>query len=116
MLERYKNFANAIRCLSMDMVESAGSGHQGVCLGFADVMSVLYQVIFKQNVDRFVLSNGHASAMLYSTIYLSGNSNITIDDLKNFRKFKSKTQGHPERDIKLGIDLTTGQLGQGLAG
>lgn len=111
----YKKFADLLRVLSVEMVDNAGSGHQGVCLGFADVMSVLWNRFYSHQNDRFVLSNGHGSAMLYASIYLSGNENLTIEDLKNFRKLGSKTQGHPERNPEIGIHITTGALGQGLA-
>ncbi len=114
-MKDYQKFANCIRVLSIEMVDTAGSGHQGVCLGFADVMSVLWNSFYTPGEDRFVLSNGHASAMLYAAIFLSGNKYISIEDLKKFRKLGSKTQGHPERNIKLGIELTTGALGQGVA-
>ena len=116
----YRDFANAVRCLSIDMVNEANSGHQGAPLGFADVLSVLFNKSMNfdpqnTNRDRLVLSAGHASAMLYSSIYLLGIPGITIDDLKTFRKFGSICQGHPELDRPLGIEMTTGALGQGIA-
>ena len=115
MFDLYKDFANSIRVLSVDMIEQAGSGHQGVVLGLSDVVSVLFCDKYNFEEDRFVLSNGHASAMLYSALYLTGSYDISLDDLKNFRKFNAKLQGHPERNLSLGIDITTGALGQGLA-
>lgn len=114
MNNMYKNFANAIRCLSVDMVHTAKSGHQGAPLGFSDVMSILWNKYYRRGKDRIILSNGHASAMLYSSMYLSGGYGIEIDDLKNFRKINGKLQGHPERDPSLNINITTGALGQGL--
>ena len=115
-----KEFANAIRCLSIDMVNEANSGHQGMPLGFADVFSVLINRHMSfdplnPNRDRLILSSGHASAMLYSAIYLSGVPAITLEDLKIFRKYGSLCQGHPELNRELGIEMTTGALGQGIS-
>ncbi len=119
----FKNLANAIRFLSFDMIEKAGSGHPGLPSGMADLMAVLWTKFLKfyapdplwADRDRFILSAGHGSAMLYSLFYLLGYPDIHIDDLKNFRKLHSKTAGHPEYGLLAGIETTTGPLGQGLA-
>ena len=113
---------NAIRFLSVDAVEKANSGHPGMPLGMADIAEVLWRDHLKHspknpnwfNRDRFVLSNGHGSMLLYSLLHLCG-YNLTIQDLKDFRKLKSKTPGHPEFGITEGVDTTTGPLGQGIA-
>lgn len=115
--------ANAVRFLSVDMVEKAKSGHPGAPLGLADVMTVLWSKFLNicpaqplwHNRDRFILSNGHASAMLYSLMYLSGFEEMTLDELKSFRQWGSKTAGHPERQHLNGVDFSTGPLGQGMA-
>ena len=117
-----RRLANAIRALSMDAVQQANSGHPGAPMGMADIAEVLWRDFLKHNPgnpgwydrDRFVLSNGHASMLLYSLLHLTGYP-LTIDDLKNFRQFGSHTAGHPERNLKHGIETTTGPLGQGLA-
>jgi transketolase len=117
-----RDLANAIRALSMDAVQKANSGHPGAPLGMADIAEVLWRDVLKFNPgnptwidrDRFVLSNGHASMLLYAVLYLTGYP-LSIDEIKNFRQFGSKTAGHPEREIHLGIETTTGPLGQGLA-
>ena len=117
-----KEAANAIRFLSIDAVESAQSGHPGMPLGMADIATVLWQTFLKHNPknplwfdrDRFVLSNGHGSMLLYSLLHLSG-YNLSIDDLKHFRTLHSKTPGHPECTHTPGVETTTGPLGQGLA-
>ncbi|CAL4042280.1 Transketolase 2 [Buchnera aphidicola (Anoecia corni)] len=117
-----KNLANAIRFLSIDAVEKAKSGHPGMPMGMADIAEVLWRNFIKHNPenpqwdnrDRFVLSNGHGSMLLYSVLHLSGYK-LSIDDLKNFRQLHSKTPGHPEIGYTPGIDTTTGPLGQGLA-
>ena len=117
-----KKLADAIRVLSMDSVQRANSGHPGGPMGLADVMEVLWRDFVKQNPidpnwldrDRFVLSNGHCSMLLYSALHLSG-FDVSISDLKDFRQLGSKTAGHPEFGECPGIETTTGPLGQGLA-
>lgn len=117
-----KLMANAVRVLSVDMVAKANSGHPGLPLGFADVATILFTEVMKYNSknpkwfdrDRFVLSAGHGSAMLYSLLYLTGYEDISAEDLKNFRQLHSKTAGHPEYGMLKGIETTTGPLGQGL--
>ncbi|HYL70929.1 MAG TPA: transketolase [Candidatus Dormibacteraeota bacterium] len=114
--------ANAIRALSMDAVQRANSGHPGMPMGMADIAQVLWGDFLKHNPgnplwadrDRFVLSNGHGSMLLYSVLHLTGYP-LTIEDLQKFRQLGSKTPGHPEHDPPLGIETTTGPLGQGLA-
>ena len=113
---------NALRFLSMDAVQKANSGHPGMPMGMAEIATALWKNHLNHNPsnprwfnrDRFVLSNGHGSMLLYSLLHLTG-YNMTIDDLKDFRKLKSKTPGHPEYDIDSGIETTTGPLGQGIA-
>ena len=113
---------NTIRMLSVDMVEKANSGHPGMPLGCAPMMFVLWSKIMNyypnkpllKHRDRFILSNGHGCALLYSMLYLLG-YDYSIEDLKNFRQLHSKTPGHPEFNPKLGIEITTGPLGQGIA-
>jgi transketolase len=117
-----RELANAIRALSMDAVQKANSGHPGAPMGMADIAEVLWRDVLKFNPgnplwwdrDRFVLSNGHASMLLYSVLHLTGYP-LSMEELKNFRQFGSKTAGHPERDLHLGIETTTGPLGQGIA-
>jgi transketolase len=117
-----RDLANAIRALSMDAVQKANSGHPGAPMGLADIAEVLWRDVLKFNPgnpnwwdrDRFVLSNGHASMLLYSVLHLTGYP-LSIDEIKNFRQFGSKTAGHPEREVHLGIETTTGPLGQGFA-
>ena len=114
--------ANALRFLSMDTVQAANSGHPGAPMGMADMADVLWREFLQHNPsnpkfanrDRFVLSNGHASALLYSLLHLSG-YNLSVDDLKNFRQLHSKTPGHPEYGYTDGVETTTGPLGQGIA-
>lgn len=121
--QKEKQMANAIRFLSAEMIEKAKSGHPGMPLGIADVATVLFSKYIKINPqnpkwfdrDRFVLSAGHASSMLYSLFYLLGYKDIDIDDLKNFRQLGAKTAGHPEYGHLEGIDMTTGPLGQGIS-
>jgi len=117
-----KVLANAIRALSIDAIDKANSGHPGAPLGMADIAEVLWNDFFKHNPknphwwnrDRFVLSNGHASMLLYALLHLSG-YDISMEDLKNFRQFHSKTPGHPEFGHTPGVETTTGPLGQGFA-
>jgi transketolase len=113
---------DTLRLLAVDAVEKANSGHPGAPLGCAPIAYLLFHKLMKHNPahskwadrDRFVLSNGHASALLYSTLFLSG-YDVTIDDLKGFRSWHSKTPGHPERGDTDGVEVTTGPLGQGIA-
>ncbi len=117
-----RELANAIRALSMDAVQKAKSGHPGAPMGMADIAEVLWRGHLNHNPsnpewadrDRFVLSNGHGSMLLYSLLHLSG-YDLSIDDLKNFRQLHSKTAGHPEYGYAPGIETTTGPLGQGIA-
>jgi len=117
-----RQLANAIRALSMDAVQKANSGHPGAPMGMADIAEVLWRDVLKFNPgnpnwfdrDRFVLSNGHASMLLYSVLHLTGYP-LSMEEIKNFRQFGSKTAGHPERETHLGIETTTGPLGQGVA-
>lgn len=119
----YRALSNAVRFLSIYEVSSANSGHLGLPLGMADCLTVLYRnfLVFDPenptwpNRDRFVLSGGHGSAMLYAILYLTGYKGISLWDLKNFRQLNSKAHGHPEYSPESGIELTTGALGQGLA-
>lgn len=114
--------ANAIRALSMDAVQKANSGHPGAPMGMADIAEVLWRDYLKHNPqnpnfadrDRFVLSNGHGSMLIYSLLHLTG-YDLSIDDLKNFRQLHSKTPGHPEYGYTPGVETTTGPLGQGIA-
>ena len=116
-----KDLANAIRALSMDAVQQANSGHPGAPMGMADIAEVLWNDNLKHNPanpkwtdrDRFVLSNGHGSMLIYSLLHLSG-YDLSIDDLKNFRQLHSKTPGHPEYGYAPGVETTTGPLGQGI--
>lgn len=117
-----KQLANAIRVLSMDIVQKAKSGHPGAPMGMADIAEVLWRGFLKHNPanphwanrDRFILSNGHGSALLYSLLHLTG-YDVSIEDLKQFRQLNSKTPGHPEYGYTDGVETTTGPLGQGLA-
>ncbi|GAB7530894.1 transketolase [Pseudomonas sp. 3A(2025)] len=114
--------ANAIRALSMDAVQKANSGHPGAPMGMADIAEVLWRDFLKHNPanpsfadrDRFVLSNGHGSMLIYSLLHLTG-YDLSIDDLKNFRQLHSRTPGHPEFGYTPGVETTTGPLGQGFA-
>ena len=116
-----QHLANAIRALSMDAVQQANSGHPGAPMGMADIAAVLWRKFLKHNPnnpnwadrDRFVLSNGHGSMLIYSLLHLSG-YDLSIDDLKQFRQLHSKTPGHPEYGYAPGIETTTGPLGQGI--
>ena len=113
---------NALRFLSIDAVQKANSGHPGMPMGMAEIATALWKNHLNHNPsnpywfnrDRFVLSNGHGSMLLYSLLHLTG-YDLSIEDLKNFRKLKSKTPGHPEYDLQYGIETTTGPLGQGIA-
>jgi transketolase len=116
------DLANALRFLSIDAVQKANSGHPGMPMGMADIAEVLWQDFYKHapthpdwvNRDRFVLSNGHGSMLLYSLLYLTG-YDLPLDELKNFRQLYSKTPGHPEHGHTPGVDTTTGPLGNGIA-
>lgn len=115
--------ANAVRALAMDAVEKAKSGHPGLPMGAADVATVLFTQFLKFDAkdpawpdrDRFVLSAGHGSMLLYALLYLTGNETMTIEQIKNFRQLGSLTPGHPENFVTPGIETTTGPLGQGIA-
>jgi transketolase len=117
-----RHCANAVRALSMDAVQQANSGHPGAPMGMADIAYVLFTQQLKHspknphwwNRDRFVLSNGHASMLLYSALHLTG-YDVTIDDIKHFRQLHSRTPGHPEHGVTPGVETTTGPLGQGLS-
>jgi len=117
-----RRMANAIRVLSMDAIEKARSGHPGMPMGMADIAVALWGAHFKHDPaqpgwfdrDRFVLSNGHGSMLLYSLLHLTG-YDLSIDDIKDFRQLHSKTPGHPEVGVTPGVETTTGPLGQGLA-
>ena len=115
--------ANAIRALAMDAVEKAKSGHPGLPMGAADIATVLFTKFLTFDAadprwpdrDRFILSAGHGSMLLYALLYLTGNEDVTLDEIKRFRQLDSKTPGHPENFITAGIETTTGPLGQGVA-
>ncbi len=117
-----RRLANAIRMLALDAVEAARNGHPGMPMGMADIAEVLWNDYLRfspaqphwHDRDRFVLSNGHGSMLLYAVAYLTG-YDVGIDELKNFRQLGSRTAGHPERELEMGIETTTGPLGQGLA-
>jgi len=117
-----RDLANAVRALSMDAVQRANSGHPGAPMGMADIAEVLWSEVLEHNPgnprwvdrDRFVLSNGHASMLLYSLLHLSGYP-VTLEELRNFRQLGARTAGHPEHDLDMGIETTTGPLGQGFA-
>lgn len=118
-----KNLSNAVRALSVDMVVNANSGHLGLPLGMADCVTELFRNHMRfsaknpnwPNRDRFILSGGHGSALLYSILHLCGYEKFSIETLKNFRKFNSLASGHPEYDVDAGVEMTTGPLGQGIA-
>ena len=115
--------ANAVRALAMDAVQKANSGHPGLPLGAADIATVLFTKVLKYDIadtawpdrDRFVLSAGHGSMLLYALLHLAGEPEMTIDEIKNFRQMGSKTPGHPEVHHTKGVETTTGPLGQGIA-
>ena len=119
----HSRMANAIRGLAMDAVEKAKSGHPGLPMGAADIATVLFTQFLKFDAtdpnwpdrDRFVLSAGHGSMLLYALLYLTGNKDMTLDQIKNFRQLGSKTPGHPENFETSGVETTTGPLGQGIA-
>lgn len=120
---RHKDMANAIRALSMDAVEKAKSGHPGMPMGMADVATVLFSQFLRFNPeqpawpdrDRFILSAGHGSMLLYALGYLTGYKKMTMEAIKNFRQLNSLTAGHPEHDVEIGVEMTTGPLGQGIS-
>src|SRR6202790_1054423 len=119
---KLRRMANALRALAMDAVEQAKSGHPGMPMGMADVATVLFRNFLKFDAadpdwpdrDRFVLSAGHGSMLLYGLLHLTGYADMTLDELKRFRQLGSRTAGHPEHGHAKGIETTTGPLGQGL--
>jgi Transketolase len=121
--KQHRELANSIRFLSIDAVQKASSGHPGMPMGMADVVTVLYKDFLRFNPknpnwinrDRFVLSAGHGSMLLYSLLYLTGYKSISLDDIKNFRQLDCICAGHPEYHSSSGIETTTGPLGQGIA-
>jgi transketolase len=121
--QHLRELANCIRFLSMDAVEKAKSGHPGMPMGMADIAAVLFSDFMKFDADdpywfdrdRFVISNGHGSMLLYSLLYLTGYKDMTIEEIQRFRQIDSRTPGHPEYHHAPGIETTTGPLGQGLA-
>src|SRR5918911_3439021 len=119
---KLRRMANALRALAMDAVEQAKSGHPGMPMGMADAATVLFTQFLKfdpqapdwPDRDRFVLSAGHGSMLLYGLLHLLGYPDMTLDEIKRFRQLGSRTAGHPERGLASGIETTTGPLGQGL--
>jgi transketolase len=122
-LAKHTRMANAIRALAMDAVEKAKSGHPGLPMGMADVATVLFSRFLKfdptdphwPDRDRFVLSAGHGSMLLYALLYLTGYKTMTVEELQKFRQLHSQTPGHPESFVTPGVETTTGPLGQGVA-
>ena len=122
-MKNYLELSNCIRFLSIDAVQRAKSGHPGMPMGMADIATVLFQDYINFNPtdpewsfrDRFVLSNGHGSMLLYSLLHLTGYRKMTLEQIKNFRQLGSITAGHPEYEPEAGIEITTGPLGQGIA-
>ncbi|MDB5760102.1 MAG: tkt, partial [Burkholderia sp.] len=114
--------ADAIRALAMDAVQKANSGHPGMPMGMAEIAVALWSRHYRHNPanprwinrDRFVLSNGHGSMLLYALLHLTGHE-LSMDEIRNFRQLHSKTPGHPEYEITPGVETSTGPLGQGLA-
>src|SRR5918911_1486697 len=119
---QHDRMANAIRALAMDAVEQANSGHPGLPMGAADIATVLFTRVLKYDAadptwpdrDRFVLSAGHGSMLLYALLHLTGVEGVTIEELRRFRQLDSKTPGHPECFMTPGVETTTGPLGQGI--
>src|ERR671910_2473898 len=122
-LAKHRNMANAIRALAMDAVEKANSGHPGLPMGAADIATVLFTRFLKfdpkaphwPDRDRFVLSAGHGSMLIYAVLHLTGYARPTLEDIKNFRQLGSPCAGHPENFELAGVEVTTGPLGQGVA-
>ena len=122
-MKNYTDLANCIRFLSIEAVEKAKSGHPGMPMGMADIATVLFHDFLIHNPkdptwnlrDRFVLSNGHGSMLLYSLLYLTGYKKMTLDQIKNFRQLGAITAGHPEYEPDAGIEITTRPLGQGIS-
>ena len=121
--QHLRDMADCIRFLSMDAVQHSKSGHPGMPMGMADIATVLFRDFMQFDAadphwldrDRFLISNGHGSMLLYSLLYLTGYKDMTIDEMKRFRQIDSKTAGHPEYRHADGIETTTGPLGQGIA-